>query len=528
MTENFSFLFHYLKKENITIDQNEFLFQVQSHASYPSLLAVSDTLSFLKINNLATRLENEDLVHLPDTFIALIEEKVASPFLAFLERKENGFQYSKEGKSVVVSNKKFEGMFQNVVLLAEQEENELVPKIYNKLFFYSSVFLGLIYLFLVFVNGFSLLTFLFVCFAAIGVYLSLEAISHEFGIQTKFSEAVCTLTTNTDCDAVINAKKSRFLESFSFSEASVTFFSAQLLSLVLFAISNQLADFYDLTTILLLFSIPVTLFSFYQQIVVAKKWCPICLAIICIIYAEIGSLLVINNISFSISTTAIAYFLLVFIGSYIASVFVKNTIKQNLDFKSKISENNRFKRNYSLFKMALFASDTVTDKTNSSNKILLGNPEAKLKITIVSSPFCGHCKGMHKIIEEIIEVHKSKVCFDLHFNFDASKNNDEESKRVHQKLVQIYFSEGQDTFTKALHDWFENKEEDKLALKSPSKITDLKINEILNTQFSWNQENKISYTPAIIINNRLFPNEYDRNDLIYFINDLEDDSDLEN
>ena len=272
MTEDFSFLFQYLKKEKITIDQNEFLFQVQSHTSYPSLLAISDTLSFLKINNLATRLENEDVVHLPDTFIALIQEKENNPFLAFVERKENGFQYSKESKSNVVSNEMFKKMFQNIVLLAEKEENESVTKKSNKPFVYGLVFLWLIYLFSVFTNGFSLLTFLFVCFAAIGVYLSLEAISHEFGIQTKFSEAVCTITTNSDCDAVINAKKSLFLENFSFSEASITFFSAQLLGLLLFSESNQLIYFYNITLALLFFSIPVTLFSFYQQIVVAKKW----------------------------------------------------------------------------------------------------------------------------------------------------------------------------------------------------------------------------------------------------------------
>ena len=54
----------------------------------------------------------------------------------------------------------------------------------------------------------------------------------------------------------------------------------------------------------------------------------------------------------------------------------------------------------------------------------------------------------------------------------------------------------------------------------------LKINEILYEQFSWNQKNKITYTPAIIINNHLFSKEYDRNDLIYFINDLEDDTEF--
>ena len=286
MPENFSFLFQYLKKEKITIDQNEFLFQVESHTSYPSLLAVSDTLSFLKINNIATRLENEDIFHLPNTFVALIQEKENSPFLEFVERKEMGFQYSKKGKLNAVSNTKFETMFQNIVLLAEKEKNELVTKKSNKIFVLGLVFLVLIYLFSVFANGFSLLIFPFVTLATIGVYLSLEAISHEFGIQTKFSEAVCTLTANSDCDAVINAKKSRFLENFSFSDASITIFSSQILGLLLFAISNQLNYFYNITTIVLLFSLPITFFSFYQQIVVAKKWCPICLTIICIIYLE--------------------------------------------------------------------------------------------------------------------------------------------------------------------------------------------------------------------------------------------------
>jgi protein-disulfide isomerase/uncharacterized membrane protein len=522
MTENFSFLFQYLKKEKISIDQNEFLFQVQSHSEYPSLLAISDTLSFLKINNLATKLDYDNLIHLPDTFIALLQDENLNPFLSIVERKEKGFQYSKEGKSTVISNDIFKKMFLNIVLLAEKEENELTTQKTNNFVFLGLILLGLVYLFSIFVNGFSLLTLLLVCLGGIGFYLSIEAVSHEFGIQTKFSEAVCTITTNSDCDAVINTKKSGFLENFSFSDASITFFSSQILGLLLFSISNRLDHFYNISALILLFSIPITFFSFYQQIVVAKKWCPICLAIIAIIYIEIICLFVCHSSNFVMDTTAIAYFLLTLLCSYIASMFVKNIIKQNINFKSKISENNRFKRKYSLFKMALLSSNKVNEKIINSSTILLGNPKAKLKITIVSSPFCGYCKEMHKIVEEILELHKDKVCFDLHFNFDDSGNN-EKAKRVHQKLIQIYFSDGQDAFRRVIHDWFENKEEDKLVLKSTATIEDLKIKELLDEQFFWNKENKITFTPAIIINNHLFPNEYDRNDLIYFINDLEYD-----
>lgn len=524
MTDNFSFLFQYLKKEKITIDQNEFIFQLNSHPESPSLLAISDTLTFFNIINLATKINFEDIIHLPKNFVAIIKSD-SNQFLAAIEKEGTGFKYQEDKKLIRVSENEFKNIFQNIVLLAEKEEGELITKKTNNLVMFALIFIGITYLFSIFTNDSSLLTILFIGFTGIGVYLSLEAISHEFGIQTKFSDAVCTISKNSDCDAVINAKKLKLLENFSFSEASITLFLAQILGLLLFTVSNKLSDFFSLTTIILLFSIPITFFSFYQQIVVAKKWCPICLAIISIIYVEIGTLFTFTNFIFVINTITVAYFILIFLGSYIATVFVKSMIKQNLDFKSKIIENNRFKRKYSLFKKALLSNDKVNEKISNSKNIFLGNPEAKLKIRIVSSPFCGHCKEVHEIIEEILNLHKDKVCFDLHFNFDISKSN-EKSKKTHHKLVQIYLYEGQNIFMKALHNWFENKDESKLMSIETSQVNDLKINKILFEQFSWNYENSINYTPAIIINNHLFPKEYDRNELIYFINDLEDDTDF--
>ena len=46
MSNQFYYLFQYLEKDKIFIDQTEFEFQIQSHPNYPSLLAISDTLSF--------------------------------------------------------------------------------------------------------------------------------------------------------------------------------------------------------------------------------------------------------------------------------------------------------------------------------------------------------------------------------------------------------------------------------------------------------------------------------------------------
>ena len=51
MSKNNNYLFQYLEKENIAIDQAEFEFQLHSHSDVPSMLAISDTLQFFNIEN---------------------------------------------------------------------------------------------------------------------------------------------------------------------------------------------------------------------------------------------------------------------------------------------------------------------------------------------------------------------------------------------------------------------------------------------------------------------------------------------
>jgi uncharacterized membrane protein len=514
------FLFQYLKKEKIRIDQNEFRFQIESHPDGFSLLSISDTFSFFKISNLATRIEHEDLIHLPDRFIALIKEESA-PFLAFIERLGNDYLYTYQDKPIVISAEKFDAMFQNIVLLAEQGEQEPVVSKNNKLRL--TLFpLILIYLASIFINGFSLLPFLLIVLLSIGVYLSVEALSHEFGIKTKFSETVCNFSANTDCDAVIDGKKSKLLEIINFSDSSFIFFIGQLLALLFLTISSQTDSFYTITTILLLVSLPVTIASIYQQWFIIKKWCPICLAIIAVIYLELFNLLYFNGFSISTSMIAVIHYLLAFAICFLLAFSVKKIIKTNFELNSKITESNRFKRDYSLFKLALLNSDKIKNNTVLSRTIILGNRDAKLKIIVISSPFCGHCKDTHQIIEDLLALYHDKIAIEIRFNYDGSFS-DEKSRLVHQYLVQLYFEKGEIVFTKALQDWFENKNFEALKGIADMDLDNASLLGLLEEQFLWNKSNGFTFTPAIIVNGYHLPKQYNRNDLIHFINDLEDD-----
>jgi protein-disulfide isomerase/uncharacterized membrane protein len=359
----------------------------------------------------------------------------------------------------------------------------------------------------------------------IGVYLAVEALLHELGIKSKFSETVCALNVNTDCGAVINGKKSKIMKLINFSDSSFVFFSGQLLALLFLTISNQTTFFCTITTMLLLFSLPITVTSIYQQWFVIKKWCPICLAIIVVIYLEFFSFLYFKGFNLAINTKSIIYYLFALTVCLIMTYFSKKIIKTNVEQKSKIAESNRFKRNYSLFKIALLASDKVSKRTTVSKNIILGNPDAQLKIIMISSPFCGHCKDAHQTMDLILKHYKEKVSIEIRFNFDVTLG-DKKSEIAHQKLINIYLDKGQEAFNEALHDWFENKEIDKINSNKHYHLTEATANKILQAQLLWNQENAITFTPTLIINGHHFPKEYEREDLIYFMNDLAEDKDF--
>jgi hypothetical protein len=88
MTENYNYLFFYLDKEEILLDKSEFLFQIQSHPDYPSLLSIADTLSFFKINNGATPATISEIELLPERFVASLKEEKNNHNFTLLRKKE--------------------------------------------------------------------------------------------------------------------------------------------------------------------------------------------------------------------------------------------------------------------------------------------------------------------------------------------------------------------------------------------------------------------------------------------------------
>lgn len=524
MTENFNYLFQYLEKKNIKVDKTEFLFQIQSHPDYPSILSIADALSFFNIKNGVIRIDSDKIEQLPEHFIAVLIEENDRPTLDtalyFVEQKGANYFCTKDKKPSEIAKAKLESRWNGVALLLEKTENEEAQKHTNNNWFWTLQILALLlFLLVLFQNETAFTNNLFFVFPIVGILFSVAALKDLFGTKSELLNNFCNLTASTSCESVVGSNKWKFFEIVSFSDLSIAFFSFQFLGLFFSFLSNTSTSFFQIQEILLFCSIPVIFISLYYQKFVEKKWCPICLVIISIVLLELGYLIVFQNLQFTISTKALVDFGFVFLSVILIWSSLKKLLISQKELKEFHIKGNRFMRNYVIFKNTLVSKQKIQLP---ESYLLFGNKESKTIITIISNPFCSHCKDAHEIIETILEKHYNDLQIQIILKSNFEKEN-EESKNLFRSLINIYRNEGEANFTKALKTWFVSKNKyDWFTMFPLTSTTEFDLQ--LKNQYKWCEENDFSFTPTIFINGYEYPEMYDRDNLEYFINELLEDS----
>ena len=519
MEVDISYLFKYLKSKAINLDKSEFLFQIHSHPNYPSLLSISDTLNFFKINNLVFQLEIDKISSLPNDFIALLDEPTKNKSQLYHIAK-NGELYDiyKKNNVHAINSEELKRRWKNLVLLVENNDEILFKKTRSigKKIKVLLITLLLILSFLILLN-FSLYDLAFFIIVFLGVLFSIITHRELFRIKSDFVENLCEINPNTNCSNIFNSEKWKIFKIAKFNDLSLVFFFSQLV-FFLFSLINykNIFNFYSLQIVNLYLLIPITILSAYYQKVVEKKWCPICLALIVIIYIEAILLFIIKDFSFLINLQSIIIFCFIFTFISIAWYSLKEQLMDLKFLRESHLKSNRFARNYEIFKNSLIMQDKLT--TLPLKPILLGNVKAKDSIVIITNPFCGHCGDLHLIVNKILNDYKNdiniKIIFRTNFELD-----DEITKNVFRNLLSIYLTHGEDYFKKALLDL---NEVDKILWLDKYQIKKI-IKDVDNYFYKYNEwclENKFNYTPQVFINQYHYPNAYDKDNLYFFINDL--------
>ncbi|GGG12577.1 hypothetical protein GCM10011344_11590 [Dokdonia pacifica] len=523
MAENISFnhVFLYLEKESIAFDKDEFLFQIQSHPDYPTLLSISDTLAFFNIDNGAIPFEASKIELLPDQFMGIMREANDEPQLYYIQKKDDKYITIKDKTPFEIDYETLESRWYNLIFLVEKPdiENTTVIKKDKTVMILSFLCIALFSLFY-FTSNSTISKLLFILFPCVGILFSVAALKELFGTKSTLINKFCNITASTNCTSVVSSNKWKFFNSINFSDLSILFFSSQIFGLITFFLLGNFLEYFAIQKIVLITSIPVIVLSLYYQKFIEKKWCPICLTIASIVLLEIIYLFLLVDVGITISSKSLFIYAYILLVTIILWMVLKKMLSKQKKLKEFQIKTNRLLRNYSVFKNTLVITPKVTIPQNIG--MILGNPKSNTHITIITNPFCGHCKEVHEIVNTILDKYRDQIQVKILFKTALELDN-EETKRFFRILMTLYLENGEKVFTNALHDFFKSKD-----VKAWNQVYQIDTNnkavdDIYDSMNHWCLENQINYTPEIYINGFKYPSEYEKEYLAFYINDLIED-----
>lgn len=506
-----------LRRNKIAFDKKELFFQIQSHPSYPSLHAVTAVLDHFNIENVAASVpvSMDTLEQLPPTFIAQVKTRPGNE-LALITKKKNKYQITPSAdSSKPFAAKDFLEIFTGIVVVVEKEESVKRVQDYSWLNKALWIIPAILFLGLFVLSNPNINTIIFLFLALVGTVFSIAIIKQELGLSTSVGDAFCaSVSEKKDCDAVLSSKGAK-LGAFKVSDMSIVYFVTLTLGGLLLTDPSSSSDIMYYLSIV---ALPVTVYSIYYQWLVLKKWCLMCLSIVGILWAQAVLSYFTVGWELAIDVRSLLSFSLVILAVFALWSFIRPKYEQLLKSEKTTLDFYKFKRNFSLFS-ALLNKEKPIDTHLSSNDILLGNAGANTEITIVTSPFCGHCKPIHTLVEDILHQYHDDVKVLIRFNI-ITNDQDSEIVRITTRLLELFHTNGASECLKAMSDIYGDMSSEDWLKKWSESTNKEHFLKPLKEGRKWCTANQINFTPHLMINGRAFPEIYERQDLIFFIEEL--------
>lgn len=513
---------NFLRKEDFKVNLKELKLQLLSHPSYPSLHSVTGVLSHLGIDNLALEvpIDMYTLEQTPNNFISLTQDRrfmmvsrAGDDFELLLENKE------KEIKSAADFLKDWSGI---VVAMTIDDDKSLPtnkdPDHTLSYSIYTLTGLVLIGFFIGLKPGWW--QSLHICLAFAGLMISVLIVNSELGLKSKVVETFCGSGESTGCNEILNSKGAQLFGFLKLSDLSIIYFSGLVISWLLVLLSGKTDSVIILLSVL---AIPITLYSIYNQYFVVKKWCPLCLGIVAVLWLQFGSLLIsggnFKNTSLN-SGADVALFSFLLAASI--WMFVRPLLNEGQVLQKLKIEHYKFKRNFDVFLSLLDNGIHLnpTLPTLDAKEIVLGKIHANVHILLVTSPQCFYCKSAHKDLEKVLDNNSNEINLTVRFNVNA-KDKESIGNRICSRLLELNATQTPEVLLKAMREAYaEDANLQKWLLDWGEPVNHEKYSSVLIKQQEWCIEKGVHFTPAVFVNGKEFPKAYQRTDLSYFIEDL--------
>lgn len=503
-------IYKWLNQANYKISLTQLQRQFLSHPDVGTLSSITDTLNDFNIANKAAQIEAASLNQLTEPFIAFIKNQQIEQFVLVSFTQNNSFSiYNGKDETFTLSFNEFAKIFGGIIIAIDKQAKTInhysqvvhfiIPSALTVSFF-ATLFIQV---------PFELSTILFIILTLAGCTFSALLFAHTLGIKNDFFNRFCTISKNSSCNSVLQSDAAKINKYVSLTDAGVIYFSFQLLSQLILKPDNSLL--YAIGIVAATFSF----YSVYQQAIVIKRWCPLCLGVVAVLLLQgIISLIHFNYTAITGARIISSLFLLLLtcIGWY----YFKNIFTKSRKLHQTETDLLSFKRNYHLF-LPFYKSGIPVDSTviDNQEQIIIGNESAPVYITLITNPLCEACQKAHKILTELHNQYQEQIAIRLIF-YVPYQNLSDPRTMIAGWLVEEYFKDrikGIET----VENWYRKpdvKAYDNLRL--PIDIIK-KQQYFLKTHSEWCVEQRLTLTPLLLINNKLIPLIYRTEDVRFHI-----------
>ncbi len=502
------------------------LSNIKSHPDYPSLSSISDFLNELNIESLAIKASIAQLKEIPYPAISHLH-KSNGRFVVLQKLENELLQYIDPEIGIVKESiQDFEKKWTGVVLLVQANEKsgeeDYSQKMRQEAFQKASLLTIYVLMAMLLMLPFPFSSWqvaLIYILKIIGGTLCYFLLQKQFGGSNATVDAFCKMG-KSDCDSVINSPASRVFGVVHLSEIGAWYFFGGIISVVIGASSNYSVE--SVFFILSAFTLPLSLFAIYYQGWVIKKWCPLCLAVMAIVWLEFAGHLIIN-IPFFMAWQSLAISIVGFSLPLIFWLGVRQRFLVSFKVPQMERGLNRFLKSERIFQKLLEDQPQIETKYF-SNEFQVGANDAPITLTVVSNPVCGSCVHAHAVVEDLLERFEGKLKVISRFSINPADTKFE-SYEMLSHLVALQLSDSNEKLIKALSSWYLKngksnvkkwKEENPISTKPNQDV----VNSVIMEHAKWCAMSGITTTPTILINGKKLPEEFSVADLKYQIRKL--------
>ncbi len=485
-----------------------------SHPNYPSLYSVTDSLSYLSIENIALKIPKEQFVELPEFFLAIFKGELV------LIKKTKSFVLTENQKGIKqrLSTNEFLKDWNQIIVVIESN-SQINKSQFNSFSKWVSYLLPVALLVFLSVSlcDFSGLSFSLLGLTITGLLVSVLILQEKFGVKTEIGSKLCNVSAKASCESVIKSNKGEIIKGLNFFDLPILFFGINFLALLLDPIHSS-----SLIVILSLVSIPFLGYSVWLQKVSLKKWCFLCLVVSLVIMVQ-GILIFLypqsfNNLNFRNSLSYIQSSILIITSWF----FIRPIFEKSIQLKNELNVYKRLKRNFKVFK-SFSKKVEVLEGFEKLKGIQYGDSKAPVRLTLFLSPSCGHCHKAFQDAMDLFEKNKNNIYINILFNVNPENSSNQYLSVVGTLLT--LNSSNEKLAKEALSDWhINNMNLIDWQKKWQVPSFDMIANNQLMRQYEWCLANKFNFTPVKIVNDELFPNEFDLSDIKYFLNDFKEET----